>query len=154
MCFSLANTPFCLDVTNGDFHDGVGTTGNALTGAYTLADGRKGNLYTGPYPQVTVSGAAAANAGGATTTSAGGAGAGGASQTGAPSSSSAAETGAGTGTTGSVSKAGAAPSATPTGSGSGSGSVPSPTKNAAVGNAQAGRVAAGGVVALLGAVWL
>jgi hypothetical protein len=66
MYLSLANTPFCLDILSSDFHDGVGTTANTLTGEYVLADGRKGNMYNGPYPQVTVGVAAAATtAGGA-----------------------------------------------------------------------------------------
>ncbi|EAQ93842.1 predicted protein [Chaetomium globosum CBS 148.51] len=56
MCFSVQNSPFCLNLVNGDFHDGQGTTGNALTGDYTLGDGRKGNLYNGPYPQPTAAG--------------------------------------------------------------------------------------------------
>jgi hypothetical protein len=47
-CLTVQSTPFCLDVPTGDFHDGVGTTGNAFTGDYTLADERKGNLYNGP----------------------------------------------------------------------------------------------------------
>jgi hypothetical protein len=144
MCFSLANTPFCLDVTNGDFHDGVGTTGNALTGDYVLADGRKGNLYKGPYPQVTAGDGEAA-----TTTGAGSAG--GASETGSPA--------AGTGTTGD----GAAAS-TPTATGAGAskpsatggsatgGSAATPSKNAAAG--MAGGVGVGGAMALLGAVLL
>ncbi|KAH6854677.1 hypothetical protein B0I37DRAFT_336712 [Chaetomium sp. MPI-CAGE-AT-0009] len=62
MCFSVQNSPFCLDVNNGDFHDGQGTTGNALTGDYTLGDGRKGNLYNGPNPQPTAAGNADAKA--------------------------------------------------------------------------------------------
>ena len=32
------------------FHAADGTTGNFLTGEYTLADGRVGNMYHGPYP--------------------------------------------------------------------------------------------------------
>lgn len=32
------------------FHAADGTTGNFLTGVYTLADGRVGNMYYGPYP--------------------------------------------------------------------------------------------------------
>lgn len=56
MCFSLAGAPFCYDVATGDFHDGAGTTGNAISGDYTLADGRMGNLYTGPYPTPTTTG--------------------------------------------------------------------------------------------------
>jgi hypothetical protein len=120
MCFSLANTPFYLDVTNSDFNDGVGTTGNALTGDYVLADGRKGNQYTGPYPQVTVGVAEAV------TTGAGSAG--GASETGAA--------GAGAGTTGSGAAA-SPPSATGAGASNptatGSGSAATPSKNAAAG---------------------
>ncbi|KAK5659500.1 hypothetical protein OQA88_701 [Cercophora sp. LCS_1] len=50
MCLSIQKVPFCLDITTGGFHDGDGTTGNALTGDYTLADGRKGNMYNGPHP--------------------------------------------------------------------------------------------------------
>ncbi|KAK3313242.1 hypothetical protein B0H66DRAFT_595676 [Apodospora peruviana] len=50
MCLSVQKTPFCLDMMTGGFHDGTGTTGNALTGDYTLGDGRKGNLYNGPHP--------------------------------------------------------------------------------------------------------
>lgn len=33
------------------FHTALGTTGSVATGAYTLADGQHGNLYTGPYPK-------------------------------------------------------------------------------------------------------
>ncbi|KAM7203214.1 hypothetical protein V8F20_004156 [Naviculisporaceae sp. PSN 640] len=49
-CLSVQKAPFCLDMMTGDFHDGTGTTGNALTGDYVLGDGRKGNLYNGPHP--------------------------------------------------------------------------------------------------------
>ena len=44
------NLPFCIDTQTGDFHDTDQTTGNAITGNYLLADGRKGNLYYGPFP--------------------------------------------------------------------------------------------------------
>jgi hypothetical protein len=40
------------------FHAADGTTGNFVTGAYTLADGRQGNMYHGPYPTNTIVAAA------------------------------------------------------------------------------------------------
>lgn len=64
-CLSVQKVPFCLDMVTGAFHDGTGTTGNALTGDYVLGDGRKGNLYNGPHP---LPGDAAGAAGGAQTT--------------------------------------------------------------------------------------
>ena len=42
-----------LIIRTKDWRDGEGESGNFDTGAYTLADGRKGNLYTGPYPRET-----------------------------------------------------------------------------------------------------
>ncbi|KAK4188072.1 hypothetical protein QBC35DRAFT_550589 [Podospora australis] len=51
MCLSVQKAPFCLDIVNGNFHDGEGTTGNGVSGDYTLGDGRRGNLFKGPYPQ-------------------------------------------------------------------------------------------------------
>ncbi len=35
-----------------DFHTPSGITGNAKTGDYTLPDGRKGNMYHGPFPAI------------------------------------------------------------------------------------------------------
>ncbi len=66
LCLSLQDAPFCYDMYTSDFHDGTGTTGNLMTGAYTLSDGRKGNLYTGPFPVPT--GGAAHDAASTTTT--------------------------------------------------------------------------------------
>lgn len=37
---------------NGNFHEPDGTVGNINTGDYTLADGRPGNLYNGPRPEL------------------------------------------------------------------------------------------------------
>ncbi|CZR50946.1 uncharacterized protein PAC_00820 [Phialocephala subalpina] len=52
-CLSFKNSPFCYDRTAKTFHAADGTTGNFNTGAYTLPDGRQGNLYSGPYPTLT-----------------------------------------------------------------------------------------------------
>ncbi|KAE9370880.1 hypothetical protein N431DRAFT_442660 [Stipitochalara longipes BDJ] len=49
-CLSFKGDPFCYDKTAHTFHAADGTTGNFLTGEYTLADGRIGNMYHGPYP--------------------------------------------------------------------------------------------------------
>lgn len=88
MCLSLQGAPFCYDVATGDFHDGQGTVGNAVSGDYTLADGRRGNLYAGPHPTPTNAGPAAA-----TTTDGDGA----ASRTGTPGAGTGLGTGARTG---------------------------------------------------------
>lgn len=138
MCLSLSNTPFCLDMTNGDFHDGLGSTGNALTGDYTLADGRKGNLYKGPYPQVTVAAANAATTAGSGSSS---------PATTAGSGSGSAETvSPGSGTTGSGTGA-----STPTGTGASPAATES--KNAAV-HGKVGGAGVGGAMALVGALLL
>lgn len=136
MCFSVQNSPFCLDITNGDFHDGQGTTGNALTGDYTLGDGRKGNLYNGPYPQPTAAGNADAKAtstpnsgSGSESGSEGGSGGSGAAQTGG-------------------SNAGTGGGATPTGV------APAATGSNAAANDKVGGVAVVGAMGLLGALLL
>ncbi|KAL6400166.1 hypothetical protein AUP68_15859 [Ilyonectria robusta] len=52
-CFSFLDVPFCVSLTTWDYHDADETTGNLLSGDYTLADGQKGNLYKGPFPTPT-----------------------------------------------------------------------------------------------------
>ncbi|KAK4125357.1 hypothetical protein N657DRAFT_633195 [Parathielavia appendiculata] len=139
-CLSISSTPFCLDIISGDFHDGVGTTGNALSGDYTLADGRKGNLYKGPYPQVTVG---AANA--ATTV--------------ASSASHASETAGGTSGASETASAGGGAGATRSGSGvstpTATGVAPAATtsKSAAV-HGKVAAIGMGGAMLLVGAVLL
>jgi hypothetical protein len=138
MCLSVEKYPFCLDLTSGDFHDGTGITGNALSGDYTLADGRKGNLYNGPYPQPTGAGSADAPA---TTAPAEGGGSSG-SESASPSP--------GTGTSG----AGASPA--PTGNAGPTTAASSgilPGKNDAAPRT-VGVAGFGGAVAVLGAVLL
>ncbi|KAK4118332.1 hypothetical protein N657DRAFT_651368, partial [Parathielavia appendiculata] len=39
MCLSIQTVPFCMDLLTYSFHTGDGTTGNAMTGEYTLPDG-------------------------------------------------------------------------------------------------------------------
>lgn len=48
----------CAGNSTHTFHAADGTTGNFLTGEYTLADGRQGNMYHGPYPTNTIAAAA------------------------------------------------------------------------------------------------
>lgn len=49
-CLSIVHLPFCINTQTGDTRDADGTTGNAITGNYVLADGQEGNLYHGPFP--------------------------------------------------------------------------------------------------------
>ncbi|KAH6624059.1 hypothetical protein B0J18DRAFT_167048 [Chaetomium sp. MPI-SDFR-AT-0129] len=144
ICLSVQTSPFCLDVTNGDFHDGQGTTGNALSGDYTLGDGRKGNLYRGPYPQPTAAGGGGSAAAQTTAVSGGddsGDGSGNVSETAVPTPTPTPGTGAGTGGTGgggaSATQTGVAPAATTT------------KPNAGV-SGQVDRMVMGGAAALLG----
>ncbi|PMD25904.1 hypothetical protein NA56DRAFT_685743 [Hyaloscypha hepaticicola] len=58
-CLSFKGDAFCYNKSAHTFHAGDGTTGNFLTGEYTLADGRVGNMYHGPYPTNTKAVAAA-----------------------------------------------------------------------------------------------
>jgi hypothetical protein len=139
-CLSVQSIPFCLDMMTGYFHDGTGITGDALSGDYTLADGRTGNMYTGPNPQATggASSAAATTGAAVATGSAGGGrngGGGGASQTASPGAGSTAVGGA---------------AATQTG---GSAATPSTTRNVAVKDKSLG-LAVGGAMALLGVLLL
>ncbi|PMD46714.1 hypothetical protein L207DRAFT_629218 [Hyaloscypha variabilis F] len=57
-CLSFKGDPFCYNKAAHTFHAADGTTGNFLTGEYTLADGRVGNMYHGPYPTNTIAVAA------------------------------------------------------------------------------------------------
>ncbi|KAK0710229.1 hypothetical protein B0T26DRAFT_805715 [Lasiosphaeria miniovina] len=144
MCFSVSKAPFCLDITTGAFRDGAGTTGNALSGDYTLSDGRKGNLYNGSYPLPSGMETAAA----ATTPAATNGG-----LTANPGASSAtANPGAGSATanpgTGTTPAAQGAPTAT------GGGPAPTTTNGAVNGLKAQGGAAVVGVVALIGAVLL
>jgi hypothetical protein len=50
ICVSFQDSPFCLTKRTGDFHDDEGTTGSISTGDYALADGREGNVFSGPTP--------------------------------------------------------------------------------------------------------
>ncbi|KAK4032030.1 hypothetical protein C8A01DRAFT_20844, partial [Parachaetomium inaequale] len=142
VCLSVQAVPFCLDSVNGDFHDGVGTTGNVVSGDYTLGDGQKGNLYKGPYPQPT--GAAAYNAATATSSGAG-------------ADETAAASGTGTGQAAAAGSDGttAAPRATGTGTGTGQAAAAATTtsRNAAVRGDSVG-VAIGWLMPLLGALLL
>lgn len=150
MCFSLQNTPFCLDVLNGDFHDGVGTSGNALTGDYTLGDGRKGNLYKGPFPQPT--GTAAYSLAASTTAAAAGAGKTGAASSGKTAAADAGETeaaGAGSsaaGATGAVN--------TPAATGAGQSAATTTPKNNGSGKGMSAGAALGGLMGVVGAMVL
>ncbi|KAK3361459.1 hypothetical protein B0T24DRAFT_641652 [Lasiosphaeria ovina] len=136
MCFSVSKAPFCLDITTGAFRDGAGTTGNALSGDYTLSDGRKGNLYNGPYPLPSGMETAAA-----TTTPA--------ATNGGPTSSP------GTGSAAANPGSGTTPAAqgSPTATGGG-GPAPTTTNGAVNGLKAQGGAAVAGVVALVGAVLL
>jgi hypothetical protein len=140
LCLSAQNVPFCYDMISGAFHDGVGTTGNALTGDYTLGDGRKGNLVNDPYPQPT--GVAAYSAASTTGVAC-------ASQTASPDSSSSADGangGATIASTPAATGAGQSPSTEPTAS-------DLPKANAAV-KVKPVAAAVGGLMGLLGAVML
>ncbi|KAK3377489.1 hypothetical protein B0H63DRAFT_219750 [Podospora didyma] len=50
-CAETKGLPFCYETISGRMRDTEGTVGNLITGDYTLADGRKGNMYKGPHPQ-------------------------------------------------------------------------------------------------------
>ncbi|KAF3929998.1 hypothetical protein AA313_de0209659 [Arthrobotrys entomopaga] len=49
-CVALQGFPLCYDAAAWTWRDAAGDNGNLQDGSYTLSDGRKGNLYTGPYP--------------------------------------------------------------------------------------------------------
>ncbi|KAK3303012.1 uncharacterized protein B0T15DRAFT_504291 [Chaetomium strumarium] len=144
MCLSIQKYPFCLDLTNGDFHDGTGITGNALSGDYTLADGRKGNLYNGPYPQPTGAGGASAPA--TTAAAASAAGGAGSGDGGDAAESATASPGTGTGAA-----AGASPTSTGNSGPAATGILPG--KNDAAPRA-VGVAVFGSAMAVLGAVLL
>jgi hypothetical protein len=82
-CASVDDAPFCYNEETGEFRDLDNTKGNILTGDYTLADGRTGNLYNGPHPvpsgsedvATTTGAAAAATAAASASTRASGTGA-------------------------------------------------------------------------------
>ena len=59
----LVLTRSAVSYSTYDFHTSDGTTGNLITGAYTLPDGQVGNLYTGPNPSNTAAAAALTTAG-------------------------------------------------------------------------------------------
>jgi len=52
-CYSIKGSLLCYDKSTHNFITAAGTTGNTATGDYQLADGRKGNLYRGPWPRPT-----------------------------------------------------------------------------------------------------
>ncbi|KAH8589834.1 hypothetical protein B0O99DRAFT_676349 [Bisporella sp. PMI_857] len=51
-CLSVQREVFCVDPSTLAYHDAFGTVGNLVTGEYTLVDGRRGNLYAGPFPSL------------------------------------------------------------------------------------------------------
>lgn len=48
-CAGAETSLFCVNTQTGYFH-AIGLTGNLITGDIELADGQKGNLFTGPIP--------------------------------------------------------------------------------------------------------
>jgi hypothetical protein len=62
-CYSIKGYLLCYNPSNHNFVSALGTTGNTATGDYQLADGRKGNLYRGPWPVPTSTGQGAATSG-------------------------------------------------------------------------------------------